>query len=257
MEIKAKNILITGANRGIGRAVAKLCARDEAHLHLVVRKEDPELVEEMKAAGAASCQLWLADLADRKQVENLVQQTADLKVDILFNNAGILHGGLLEEQKIEDVYQMVQVNVSSLMHITQAFLPRMLERKKGKIVNHASVAALMHAPCSSTYSATKAAVWAFTNSLRLELRGTGVTTLTLITPTVRTHMLDQVEMQIGKHFKFVSDALPPQKYAEVVREAILLDLEFLEPKGLANVALKVAKYVPKVFDFGVLKRFTR
>ena len=90
METKKAQILITGANRGIGRAFAKAVAADKAHLHLVIRKKDPELEAEMMAAGAASCQIWLADLSERKSVEKLISDTADLKIDVLFNNAGLL-----------------------------------------------------------------------------------------------------------------------------------------------------------------------
>jgi short-subunit dehydrogenase len=257
MEIKNKQILITGANRGIGRAVAKALATDKAHLHLVVRKKDKELEEEMIAAGAASCKLWIADLADRKQVEKLILETSDLKLDILFNNAGVLTGGILEEQNMDDIYRLMQVNLLTLIQLTHAFLPRMLQRKKGKIINHSSVTAVMNIPGNTTYGASKAAVLSFTRCLRMELKGTGVTTLTLITPGIKTRMFEQISDYFGKNFEVPQDTISPTRYADMIREAILLDLESLEPKGLTGVGLKVAKYMPKLFDMEVSRRFKR
>lgn len=257
METKKAQILITGANRGIGRAFAKAIAADKAHLHLVVRKKDPELEAEMIASGAASCQIWLADLSERKSVEKLISETADLKLDILFNNAGLLFDGLLEEQNMDDIYQMMQVNVNSLIQLTHAFLPRMLQRKKGKIVNHSSVVAGMHFPGHSTYAASKAAVLAFTNALRLEIKGSGVTSLCLITPAIKTRMFDQIIDGFGQKIEIPKTAMPPSKYADMIREAILLDLDVLSPKGMTGFGFQLAKFAPKIFDLEIARRFKR
>lgn len=257
METTKGNILITGANRGIGRAFAKAVAADKAHLHLVVRKKDKELEEEILAAGASSCKLWIADLSDRQQVEKLIQDTADLKLDILFNNAGLLTDGLLEDQNMDDIYQLLQVNINALIQLTHAFLPRMLQRKKGKIINHASVVAAMHLPGNTTYVASKAAVLAFTNCLRLELKGTNVTTLSLITPAIKTRMFDQIAEGFGKKLDIPKGALSPSRYADMIREAIHLDLEVLSPKGFAGVGFQIARFAPKIFDLEISRRFKR
>lgn len=257
MEILNRTLLITGANRGIGRAFALTVARDKTHLHLVVRNKDEALESELLAAGAASVHQWIADLSKRDQVEKLIRDTADLRIDILFNNAGLLTGGLLETQDMNEIYNMLQVNIGSLIHLTYAFLPRMLERKKGKIINHASVAALMHLPCSTTYSATKAAVWAFTDALKLELKNTGVTTLCLLTPPVNTSMLDTLHKRSEANLRIPDVRLSLQTYADMIREAILFDLKVLEPKGLTGIGLKLNKYIPKIMEYGILKRYHR
>lgn len=257
MEIENRQILVTGASRGIGRAFAKMCAENKAHLHLVLRSQDLEIVKEMKNAGAKSVTIWEADLSSRVSIEALVEKIKNLPIDILFNNAGLLTGGLLEEQPLDDIYQMLQVNVNSLVHLTHEILPGMLERKRGKIINNSSVAAYMHFPCASTYSASKAAVMAFTNSLRLELKDTGVTTLLLITPGVKTRMFDAIEDKYSKNIETPKDAISPGKYAKMIREAILHDIDVLEPGGLAGLGLKIVKYARSVFDREVLRRFKR
>ncbi|XGC80206.1 SDR family NAD(P)-dependent oxidoreductase [Bdellovibrio bacteriovorus] len=257
MEIANRHVLVTGASRGIGRAFAKMCAEDKANLYLVLRKNDEEIVKELQQAGAKSVKVFEADLRQREAVAALIEELKDIPVDILFNNAGILTGGLIEEQNIEHIYQMMQVNVNSLIQLTHGVLPGMIARKRGKIINNSSVSAYMHFPCASTYAASKAAVAAFTDCIRLELKETGVTTLLLITPGIRTRMFDEVETVFSKNFQIPEDTMSPHKYAQMIREAILHDLPELEPSGLTGVGLKVAKFVKPLFEIEVSRRFKR
>lgn len=258
MEIKGSHILITGANRGIGKAVAMMCAEDKAHLHLAVRTSDPALKEELLKAGAASVEIYSVDLATRQGIDSFLSSVENKDFDILFNNAGQLTGGLLEEQPIEDIYSMLQVNVNALIHLTRGLLPKMLARKRGKIINHSSVSGVMHFPCASTYAASKAAVLAFTNSLKSELRGTGVSTLVLITPGIDTRMYNDIPKLYGKNFDLgLGKGIPPKKYAQMIREAILEDLTELKPHGVTGVGLLLARHIPKTFDSLVLKKFKR
>jgi hypothetical protein len=258
MEIKSAHVMITGANRGIGRAFAKACAEDKAHLHLVVRKKDAALVKEMEAAGAVSVTLWTADLSSRNSIERLIEAMSAVKVDILFNNAGVLTGGMVEEQSIDEIYEVFQVNLTALVHLTHAMLPGMLKRKRGKIVNTSSVSAVMHIPGAATYGASKAAVLAFTESLRNELHHTGVSTLVLVTPGIKTRMFDEIAVKYRKNFDEIpDDTISPQIYAQMIREAVLNDLTILEPQGMTGIGLRIAKYVPQLFDWGVRRKFKR
>lgn len=257
METKEANILITGANRGIGKAVAKRLAEDGANLILVIRQSDPALVAELKKAGAQKIEVIEADLSTRTGVESVVEKMNNLKIDILFNNAGLLTGGLLEEQPIDDIYKMLQVNVNALIHLTHAVLPQMLKRKKGLIINHSSVSGIMHLPCASTYAASKAGVLAFTNSIRQELKNTGVRTLVLITPGIKTKMFDKIEDLYGKNIEVPQDYISPEKYAEMIREAIVENLEVLNPSGMTGAMLQVAKHLPSLFERAVRFKFKR
>lgn len=258
MEIKNKNVLITGASRGIGRAFALACAKDKANVHLILRKEDSAFAAELEKAGAKSVQIWIADLGSRSSIDAIAENLKNQNIDILFNNAGVLTGGIFEQQPLNDIYNLVQVNIAALIHLTHLLLPGMIERKRGKIINNSSVSAYMHFPCATTYAASKAAVMAFTNCLSGELKGTGVSTLLLITPGIKTKMYDDIEVLYGKNFDVPQDStLTPARYAEMIREAVIEDLEVMEPSGATGWGLKIAKYLTPVFNFEVQRRFKR
>ncbi|MDG0815598.1 SDR family NAD(P)-dependent oxidoreductase [Bdellovibrio svalbardensis] len=258
MEITNRQVLVTGASRGIGRAFAKMCAQDKAFLHIVLRKNDETLVKELEEAGAKAVTVYEADLSSRESIDALLLKLKDTPIDILFNNAGVLTGGLIEEQPLDDIYKMFQVNINALVHLTHGILPGMISRKRGKIINNSSVSAYMNFPCASTYAASKAAVAAFTNCIQLELKDTNVTTLLLITPGIKTRMFDEIETLYGKNIQVPGEStISPGKYAQIIREAILHDLPVLEPSGLTGIGLKVAKFVKPLFDFEISRRFHR
>ncbi len=257
MKIQGKNFLITGANRGIGRAVAAMAAQQKANLYLVSRKDDPALLSEMQKLGAPSVHILTADLATREGVDQLLAQIKHVPVDILFNNAGILTGGLLENQPLDDIYTLTQVNITSIFHLTRALIPNMISRGQGKIINNASVSAFMHFPCASTYAASKAAVVAFTNCLELELSGTGVSTLCLVTPGIKTRMFDEISDKYSQNFDIPTEHISPEEYAERIRKAIEADDTYLMPQGATAIGLWIARNMNGLFKSQVIKRFRR
>jgi len=257
MKIQGQHFLITGANRGIGRAVAEMAAKENAFLHLAVRNEDVELVQKLNQLGAQGVKIWKADLSSRENIEKLILDLKNQRIDILFNNAGQLTGGLIEEQPLDEIYSMFQVNINAVVHLTRGLLPAMVQRKQGKIINHASVSAFMHFPCASTYAASKAAVVAFTDCVQAELQGTGVNTLCLVTPGIKTRMFDEIEVKYGKNFEVPTDSISPEEYAEQIKQAILKDETYLIPRGATGIGLWVSKYVPSLFRKEVQRRFKR
>lgn len=259
MEIKNQHVLITGSNRGIGRAVAMMCAEDGAHLHLVNRSEDENLKAECVKAGAASVSLYKVDLNSRAEISDFIKSLQNQDIDILFNNAGQLTGGLLEDQPIDEIYSMLQVNLNAVIQLTQGFLPKMIARKKGKIINNSSVSGVMNMPCASTYSAAKTAVVAFSNCLRNELGGTGVSVLVLLTPGIETRMFADIPKKYGKNLdlSFLEKSITPKEYAQMIREAILMDLSILKPSGVTGIGLMMAQHIPAAFNKLIAKKFKR
>lgn len=203
MNIKAARIAVTGGNRGIGLAFAEMVAAEGAHVVMVSRSLDENLKKNLLKKGALSVTLVKADLSTREAVQSLSEELVKMEIDILFNNAGLLTGGLIEEQSLDEIYAMFQVNLNALIHLTRAVIPGMIQRGRGKIINNSSVSAFMHFPCASTYAASKAAVVAFTDCIEMELAGTGVSTLCLITPGIKTRMFDEIEIKYAKISKFL------------------------------------------------------
>lgn len=257
MEIKGKKVVITGANRGIGLAFAKACALEKAHVILAVRHQDIETEKSLLQLGAASVKTLTCDLITRQGVESLAEKLQNEKVDILFNNAGLLTGGLIEEQPLDDIYNMFQVNVNALVHLTQAVLPQMIQQKSGKIINHASVSAIMHLPCASTYAASKAAVWAFTDCIQREVEGTGVSTLCLFTPGIKTRMFDKIDELYSKNIETPKDSISPELYAQKILKAVKKDQYYLEPDGATGIGFLVAQNFKSLFNAVVAKKFRR
>lgn len=257
MRIQNSQFMITGGNRGIGLAVAEMAAQQGANLHIAARSWDPDFEVRLKSLGASSVRFWHCDLSTKEGVEKLVSALQDIEVDILFNNAGLLTGGLVEDQSLDEIYAMFQVNLNALVHLSRGVVPGMIKRKRGKIINNSSVSAFMHFPCASTYAASKAAVVAFTDCIDAELAGTGVSTLCLITPGIKTRMFDEIETKYSKNLIIPKDSMAPEDYAKKIQRAIESDQRYLFPHGATAVGLWVAKYFNGVFRWVIQRKFNR
>ncbi len=258
MELKNTTVVITGASRGIGKSLAQALAQKNTRIVGVSRKFDPHFEKDLLGLGASSVRLISADLSARESVQKVLSQLESEEIDVFINNAGLLTGGLLENQPLDEVLQMLQVNVNAVIQLTHGILPKMLARKKGKIVNNSSVAGVMHFPCSSTYSASKAAVIAFTTSLNNELKNTGVSTLLLITPGVETEMFNDIPKKYGKNLNVnLLKSIPVETYAKRVVRAIETDRSVLSPHGTSGLGVALARWTPRLFYSAVNTQFTR
>ncbi len=177
--MSVETVLVTGASSGIGLELAKCFAADGSRLVLVARKGDAleALASELRKAHKIQAQVITADLAHPEAPPRLLAhlQSAGLKVDVLVNNAGFGAQGKFVELPLGRQLEMLQVNITSLTHLTGLLLPGMVERRRGGILNVASTAAFQPGPGMAVYYATKAYVLSFTEALAEELAGTGLT----------------------------------------------------------------------------------
>ncbi len=171
--------LVTGASSGIGREIAWQLAPLAAHLILVARREDrlEELSTELRELNPelrVDCRS--VDLADPAQVSGLGDwlQSNQVKLDFLINNAGLGDHGAFEASEWERVERMLQVNVVSLTALCHRLIPLLRRHRPGAILNVSSVASFLPVPEMAVYAATKAYVSSFSEALRAELRGTGI-----------------------------------------------------------------------------------
>ena len=174
-----KTALITGASFGIGLELARIFAREGYNLVLVARSADKlrQVASELEKAHSTRSLILAADLSEPGAAAYVLDQTtrAQIAVDILVNNAGFGQYGLFAENDLEECLRQIQLNVTTLTHLTRLYLPEMLERKSGRILNVASTAAFQPGPLMAVYFATKAYVLHFSEALANELEGTGIT----------------------------------------------------------------------------------
>ncbi len=174
-----ETVLITGASSGIGLELARCFAADGCRLVLVSRKGDAleSLAAELRKAHKVQAQVITADLAHPESPTRLLAQlhSAGLRVDVLVNNAGFGLQGKFAALPLARQLEMLQVNITSLTHLSGLLLPGMIERRRGGILNLASTAAFQPGPGMAVYYATKAFVLSFSEALAEELAGTGVT----------------------------------------------------------------------------------
>ena len=180
---KKRTLLITGATFGIGYELAKHFARDGDQLVLVARNQArmTAVAEKLAALGAAAVIPLVKDLADPAAPEEIFQAVTEkgLEIDLLINNAGFGDSGPYLQTEWKTSAEMVQVNITSLLHLTRLFLPGMTARSSGRILNVASTAAFQPGPNMALYYATKAFVLSFSEALAEECLGTGVTVTAL------------------------------------------------------------------------------
>jgi hypothetical protein len=178
--------LITGASSGIGLDLAHLFAQDGHDVVLVARSEDKlrELAKELEAKHKIAAHVIAADLARPDTPQQIFERAP--AVDFLVNNAGFGTSGKFAETDLAAELEMIQVNVTAVTHLTKLFLPPMLQRGRGRILNVASTAAFQPGPLMAAYYATKAYVLSFSEAIAEELRGTGVTVTALCPGPVAT-----------------------------------------------------------------------
>jgi short-subunit dehydrogenase len=182
--------LITGASSGLGEQFAYALGREHHDLVLTARREDrlAAVAGRARAAGAGTVRTIGADLARPETPAALYEQLASdgVKVDYLVNNAGFGTSGRFHLLPLERELEEIELNVTSLVAMTRLFLPAMVERRSGTIINVASTAAFQATPYMATYGATKAFVLSFSEAVAAELSGTGVTVMALCPGPVRT-----------------------------------------------------------------------
>ena len=190
--------LVTGASSGIGAEIARELAERGLGVTLVARREEKlrALADELATKHAVRAEVMSADLSEKESRDALPTEltTRGLAVDVLVNNAGYTTMGPVHRSVPDDEVAMIRTDVEAVAHLCSLFLPGMVERGRGAVLNVASTAAFQPLPGQAGYSGSKSFVLAYTHSLRGELRGTGVSATALCPGPVETGFAESVGM---------------------------------------------------------------
>jgi short-subunit dehydrogenase len=202
--------LITGASSGIGMELAKIHASKGRDLILVARRVDElmKLKTELESSFKIKVEVIPMDLMKENAADSLFQlvQEKNIQVDYLFNNAGLGGYGKFHERDLKKEREMIQLNIIALTELTHLFLPGMLQRKSGKILNTASTAGFLPGPMQSVYFATKAFVVSFTQGVAQEVCNDSVTLTALCPGPVKTEFEKAAGMEGSGLFKSAKTA---------------------------------------------------
>lgn len=230
--LSGKNALITGAGRGIGRAIAIALAKEGVNVGLLGLNMSnlEKLTSELESYGV-TISAATADVANLEAVEHAVEHIqSDLgSIDILINNAGVAKFGGFLDLTPEEWENIIRVNLMGVYHVTRAVLPQMIERKSGDIVNIASTAGQKGAPVTSAYSASKFAVMGLTESLMLEVRKHNIRVTALTPSTVVTDLAVESNLITGNP----ENVMHPEDLAEMLVAGLKLHPRvFVKSAGL-------------------------
>lgn len=223
-EIKDKVVIITGASSGLGEATARRLAKNGAKLMLAARREErlKQLVADIQKDGGTA-KYEVIDVTNKSQVEALAKAAhqAYERIDVLVNNAGLMPLSPLDETKVDEWDKMVDVNIKGVLYAIAAVLPIMRQQKSGHIINISSVSGHKVFPGGTVYCATKFAVKAISEGIRLEsngeIRATNISPGAVDTELTNTISHDETAKNVEKMY---SIAIDPDAIARAIAYVI-------------------------------------
>jgi hypothetical protein len=227
--------LVTGASGGIGEELARLYAADGSDLVLVARSRErlQSLADELSGKHHVEARVVARDLSDPSAPREIFDELAaeGVEIETLVNNAGFGSYGLFAETDLAHEMRLLQVNVVALTHLTKLFLPGMLARRRGYVMNVASTAAFQPGPLMAVYYASKAYVLSFSEALSNETEGSGVIVSALCPGPTETGFVAAAGMEQSKLFE--RGAMTAREVAEAGYRG-MLDGKRLVIPGLRN-----------------------
>lgn len=255
-----QTVLITGASWGFGYELAKKFAQDGYNLVLVARSVERlnEIANQLNKQYGVTVTIVTKDLFSPTAPNEIHQQMADanIKIDVLVNNAGFGTYGQFSEIDTERDLNLVQLNVTAVTHMTKLFLKDMLARRQGQILNVASMAAYLPGPYMATYFASKAYVKSFTESVNEEVKGSGVS-LTALCPGVAATKFQETAQNEKAIIGGTIDALVMS--AEDVVNAAYKDFQkgksLSIPGGSNKLMAFLVRFLPTILLLKAVKTF--
>lgn len=255
-----KTVLITGATFGIGYEFAKIFANKKYNLVLVARNRERlnEIESTLKKDNNIFIKTIVRDLSNPNSAQEIFQELEydKIVIDILINNAGFGLLGSFSELDLQEQLNMIQVNVSSLVHLTKLILPSMLSRGEGKILNVASTAAFQPGPNMAIYYATKSFVLSFSEALHRELKNKEITVTALCPGPTKTKFQKRAGMEnINLERSKLLPYMDAERVARIGYKGLMKGKRVVIPGLINNVGVFLVKFLPKSLVLNVLYKF--
>ena len=224
-DVKGKVAIVTGASSGLGRQFAVCLAEQGANIAIVARRVEKleEVKTEVEGYGV-KCLVLPCDVTDTQQIKTAVETTVQTfgRIDILINNAGISHIGLLSDMSNEEWDHVLRTNLSSVFYCSRAAIPYMVSKKCGKILNISSMWGTVGASCEVAYSATKSGIHGLTRALAKELAPSNIQVNAIACGVIDTEMNGRLNEEERQD---LMDEIPSGRFAD--------------PEEIAELALKL------------------
>jgi short-subunit dehydrogenase len=248
----ARTALVTGASSGIGMEVARLLAGEGYGVTLVARRE--ERLRELARELGPRAEVVAADLTDPEQRAELPRRV-ERRVDVLVNDAGFATGGPFHESDIGDELQQVRLLCEAPVELMRRFLPGMVVRRSGAILNVTSTAGMQPLPNSAGYAAAKAHLLSLSEAVHAEVRRHGVHVTALCPPPVRSELFEKEEHPVERipHFAW----LDPDEVARAGWEGAKANKRVVVPGAVARVTSPIARLAPRAIQLRVVERAFR
>jgi uncharacterized protein len=239
--------VVTGASSGIGEAIAREFAARGHQVVVVARRVEP--LRELAQSLGDRAHVVPADLSRRADRAELLNHIADLGLtpDILINNAGLAALGPVADSDVDAELSLIEVDVSAVVELCSRFVPGMVQRGRGAVLNVASLGAFGPLPGLATYGAAKAFVLSYTHSLRAELKNTGVTAATVCPGPVDTGFAEKAGYASGEVEGFMPKFLwkTPDEVARAAVRGLALGRAVIIPGGFNRVAAAAFHLTPR------------
>ena len=225
--LKNKNVIITGASRGIGKGIAQIFAMHGANIAFTYRSSD-EKAKELEQELSVNTRIVKGYKSDAADFEAAQKLTSDIikdfgSIDVLVNNAGITKDGLLMRMSEEDFDSVIAINMKSVFNMTKAVIPAMLKARYGSIINMSSVVGVKGNSGQANYAASKAGINGFTKSIALELGSRNIRCNAIAPGFIETEMTETLGEEVIKQWK---DQIPLKRIGN--------------PEDIANTTLFLA-----------------
>lgn len=232
--MESRNVFITGASSGIGKATAYKFAEHGDNLILCARRKEKlnEIAQDLKNKWRSHVTIYELDVTDYNAVEKVVNdlEKNDIKIDILVNNAGLASGlDKFQDSSIEDIEKMININLKGLLYVTRKIIPQMVGKNSGHIINMGSTAGIYAYEKAAVYCSSKAAVKTLSDGIRIDVIDTDIKITTIQPGIVQTDFSE---------VRFHGDKEKASKIYE--------GIEALLPEDIADTVLYVANQPKRV-----------